>query len=232
MASYTDKALSATNRGISRGLLWSSIATLLTFQGCGFSKLTYLQPTPDDFERARHVGRPFYEDPCNPAPEIIRVPIEGGAIVQLVARQGAFTGKGYSGAPGTTLFGEAYVPFGTKARFVTSTFTVRTGATDQEQQGTVAELTRHVFVLKRRGSAAWKDLETQSLSNGDTLVGWASDEDNLFKFVVPLEGFVAPSFTVRMPDMEVNGRVVPGKSISFKRIEKTHFVSIFEALCS
>jgi hypothetical protein len=55
---------------------------------------------------------------------------------------------------------------------------------------------------------------------------------NLFYFSIELPKFLASSFMVKMPDMEVNDLLVPGKSISFELIQTRKYVDIFQALCS
>jgi len=206
----------------------------LVLQGCGFAKFIYFEPTPIGFARPHYKGPPPSDAGCAVAPDSIYVPVDAGVTVKLSVRKGTFDGGGYTDAPGTTLFGEAFVPSGIRVRFVTDTFTF-IAVPGQEQQKAIAKFTRSVFVQKRNGNATWFDPETQTVSPADTLVGWASEHgnyDNLFSFVVPFEKFVDPAFTVRMPDMEVDGRLVTGKSVSFKYIEKRQFVTIMESLCS
>ena len=204
-------------------LLLASLAAILTLQGCGFSKQVFYEPKAIDFTPSR--GRDLFfrgeQAGCGWVPNFIFVPIGGGASMKLSAEQGVYSAdKTWLDAPGTTLIGKLYVPSGAEVRFVTPVFTVLT-ASGERQVGTVTQLKRD-YIYPRRD---------ESMSNQDIMVGRAIDEDNLFEFFIPLKEFSVSAFTVQTPEMEVNGRTVPARSISFRHVEKTHFVSTFEALC-
>jgi hypothetical protein len=126
------------------------------------------------------------------------------------------------------------VPAGSELRFVNATFSARDG-TGKETSGAIGEITRTIYYGPKR--TAGTSTAIQTLSGTDRLVGWTADDirssglipptsyiegklHNYFRFVVPLENVEASAFTVRMPDMMINGRTLSGKSISFKRVRK------------
>jgi hypothetical protein len=212
-------------RGCCRDRFWVLLTLVACLQGCT-ATLEYFEPTPVGFEPL--TGSPFYLDDCIRAPDQIAVPLGGGASMGV---------RGYSGTPRTTLSGQVYVPAGSEVRFVSAVFKVRDGA-GREQSGVISEITRRIPYGPTKRTAG-SSSETQKLSSGDPLIGWSvadvrssglvppasffladSDTQNFFDFFVPFEQFVAPEFSVRIPDIVVNGRSVPGKSIAFRRVKK------------
>jgi hypothetical protein len=211
---------------MARSYYWTTLASLLFLHGCVSSTgpITYFEPSGD----GRLTG-----SSCFPIPDSIDVPIAQGVRILLSAKKGVFTANGYSDRPGTTFFGEVYVPAGARATFVTPTFAVH-AELGQEGGGTISEIKRTLWYGPKRNSGV--SMETQLLSPSDTLTGWTPDEvrssglvpaasyvdgdlHNRFKFLVPLENFVSASFTTSIPDIAVNSQVVAGKSIRFTRTE-------------
>jgi hypothetical protein len=229
---YSGRVSSHSKGGFSRYRVCALLAALSVLQGCAMT-LEFLKPTPVDFERMR--DGPFYKDHCISAPKQVVVPLGGGASMEVNAEMATFTGKRFSETPGTTLFGEIYVPAGSEVRFLNATFTAADG-TGKEHSGAIVEIERRISYGPKRDGEPTSTVR-QTLSGTDLLAGWTEkdkrssglvpemnyihgDSHNYFHFYVPWENFNAPAFTVRMPDMVVNGSPVSGKSISFKRVRE------------
>lgn len=209
------------------------LTSALLLHGC-------ITGTDSIYYRPSGEGRITFEEfDCYYTPNTLQAEVAQGVRIALRAESAVFSEAGFSDHQGITLFGEVFVPAGVTVKFMTPTFSFRSGS-GQRARGTIARITRTIWSKKEypnRKGKFYGDSLQQTLLPGDTLKGWSADEmralgmapfmprhyqadsamdrNNKFGFYVPVEEFTASSFTVDVPDISVNDQVVAGKPVVF-----------------